>query len=214
MVSGTVFEVTTESVRPLAGVRVVAWTGWDIGDASATTDVAGRYQISGLRDNHGGPIPLQALTAVKEGYSQPCRARIDQWLAGSADEVNVYVVADDVLITGGMPALLPVSGPVLSGTVFRRGSNGGDPVAGAEVAVDFTHGYTLVPGVGVRTLTDQVGRYTLCGLTQPYRVFWDEGAGDFPEGSAHVLSRRGAGAPLTRVHVDVRTVTHLDIDVN
>lgn len=199
----------------MSGVRVVALTGWDIGDTSAISDSAGHYQITGLRDDRGRAIPLQELTALKEGYSQPCRPTIDRWLTGSATEVNIYLVANDVLATGGTPPLLPVSGPILSGTVFERGSDRGDPVAGAEVVVDFNNGFIIsAPARGARTVTDAAGRYILCGLTQPYRVFWDEGGEDFAEGSAYVLSRRATDTPVTRLRVDVRVLSHLDIEVD
>ena len=209
--SGTVFEVTHDVVRPLPGARVLAVTGWDLGDTSTVSDSAGRYSISGLRNRQGAVVPLQSLTASAQGYSQPCRPTLDAWLTGTVDGVNIYLVAD-VDLARGTPSQLPTTGPILSGTVFERGTR--RPVAGAEVAVDFSHGFIRFPGAGVRTITDLQGRYTLCGLTQPYQVFWDEGAAPFPQGSAYVLSRRLAGAPFTIDRIDVRALTHLDLEID
>jgi hypothetical protein len=220
--SGTVFEVTSDSVRPLAGAEVVAAHGYSTSSAShGVSGSGGRYELTGLPDLGGGRSPLQSLVAWKEGYSQPCRPTIDDWLAAEVDDVNVYLVANEILATIGVPSLLPLSEPVVSGTVFERSASGGDPVAGANVSVDFSryywrrHGAFHLPGSGPFTVTDSAGRYTLCGLTQPYRPFWDEGGVDFPEGSAYVrVSRPVVDAPVTIVPVDVRTVTQLDIEVD
>lgn len=207
-VSGTVFEVTQELVRPLSGARVRAVTGWDLGDTSAVSDSAGRYKISGLLDPRGQAVPLWSLDASAEGYSQPCRPILDDWLTGTVDDVNIYLVSGAVLARG-TPSHLPTTGPILSGTVLERGTR--RPVAGAEVVVDFSHQFMFA---GARTITDLEGRYTVCGLTQRYHVFWDEGAVYFPQGGAHLLSRRAADARFTIDRIDVRTLTHLDIEID
>lgn len=213
-VFGTVFEVSLHGLRPLEGARVVVASIW--GTKFATTDSAGRYEVSGLHDLLGQTEtpPLQSLNAIKSGYSQPCRPAIGRWLVGADRELNIHLVADDILASTGTPPLLPMAGPVVAGIVFERTAQGRRPVAGAAVAVDFSNGMFRPPAA--HTISDATGRFTLCGLTEPYRVFWDEGAHDFPEGIADAYAhRRAANAPISFAHdIDVRMLTQLELDVD
>jgi hypothetical protein len=210
VVSGTVFELGRDG----AGARVVAASIW--GPKFTTTDSAGRYEVSGLHDLSGKSAtpPLQSLSAIKDGYSQPCRPAIDRWLGGADHDLNIHLVADDILASTGTPSLLPMTGPVVVGVVFERTAQGRHPAAGVAVAVDFSNGMFRPPAA--HTVSDAMGRFTLCGLTQPYRVFWDEGADDFPEGIADVYAhRRAANAPVSFTHdIDVRTLSQLELHVD
>jgi hypothetical protein len=210
-VSGTVFEVTNDSIRPVGGVEILAPTIWGL--RSASSDPAGHYAITGLHDEtgRGAREPLQALFALKEGFSQPCRPTITEWLAGRADEVNIHLVRDEILASSGTPPLLPTDGPIVEGSAFTADGRR-TPLAGVRIEVNFLGFFRPA---SAWTVSDASGRFTLCGLAQPYRPFLDEGGSDFPRGIADIYaSRRAHDAPITALrNVDVRALTRLEIEV-
>jgi hypothetical protein len=210
-VSGTVFEVTNSGLRPVEGAHIMAPTIWGL--RSASSDPAGRFEITGLHDlmGRGSGEPLQSLFALKEGLSQPCRPTITDWLAGRTDEVNIHLVSDEVLASSGMPPLLPTEGPIVEGRAFTADGRR-TALAGVRIEVNFLGFFRPA---SAWTLSDASGRFKLCGLDQPYRPFPDEGGADFPRGIADVYAhRRAHDAPITSLrHVDVRTLTQLDVEV-
>jgi hypothetical protein len=206
-----VFEVTNDGIHPLGGAQIMAATIWGL--RSANSDHAGHYEITGLHDlgGRGEREPLQSLFALKEGYSQPCRPTISEWLAGRADELNIHLVHDDILATSGMPPRYPTDGLIVEGRAITADGRR-TALAGVRIEVNFM-GYFRPPSAW--TVSDASGRFALCGLAQPYRPFWDEGGTDFPRGFADVFAwRRVRDAPVTSLrNVDVRTLTQLDVEV-
>lgn len=210
-VSGTVFEVTNDGIHPLGGAQIMAPTIWGL--RSANSDPAGHYEITGLHDlgGRGDGEPLQSLFAFKDGYSQPCRPTITEWLAGRADDVNIHLAPDDILATSGMPPLFPTDGPIVEGRAITADGRR-TALAGVRIEVNFL-GFFRPPSAW--TVSDASGRFALCGLAQPYRPFSDEGGTDFPRGIADVSARRRAhDAPITSLrNLDVRTLTQLEVEV-
>jgi hypothetical protein len=206
-----VFEVSNGGLGPLRGAEVMAPTMWGL--RTADSDAAGHFEITGLHDlpGRGDGEPLQSLFARKEGYSQPGRPTITEWLAGRTDEVNIHLVADDILASSGMPPLLPIDGPSVEGRAFTADGRR-TALAGVRIEINFL-GYFDPPSAW--TVSDASGGFTLCGLAQPYRPFLDEGGTDFPRGLADIYARRRThDAPITSLrNVDVRGLTRLDVEV-
>ena len=209
--SGTVFEVTTDGMHPVGGAEILAPTIWGL--RSANSNPAGHYEITALHDlaGRGDGEPLQSLFASKEGFSQPCRPAITDWLAGRADHVNIHLVRDDLLASSGTPPLLPTDGPIVEGSAFTADGRR-RPMAGVRIEVNFLGFFRPA---SAWTVSDRSGRFTLCGLAEPYHPFLDEGGFDFPRGIADVYAhRRAHDAPITSLHnLDVRAVTRLEIEV-
>jgi hypothetical protein len=209
-ISGLVLELTPGGTQPLADTRVSLITSF--GNLRETnTDAAGRFEITALR-SEGGQAPTAppvTLTARRDGYSQPCRPAIDRWIGGSANDVQIHLVRNDALISGTMLHMLQ-SGHSVSGIVRDR--RRGTPVPGARIEVLFSGGsFTFADA---HTVSGFDGRFTLCGLTQPYSRYWDEGGSHFPFGQALFNAHR-SGFPVYRIGlVDVRHVGELAVDID
>jgi hypothetical protein len=149
-ITGVVYDSTADGHRPLPGVAIDISVEYQSWPPTITTDSAGRYRAAG-----GGG---RKLVAEKAGYSQPCRVPI---IATDRDQ-HVYLVANDLLTTTGVPASMPIVEPVLRGRVFERTAQGEQPVVGAGVVLDFTAGMGWAPSA--TTVTDASGRYLLCNV--------------------------------------------------
>ena len=115
------------------------------------TDADGRFSVPGA----GRGLKI---IATKADYSQPCRIPVD----GSSDHYEVFLVRNAVLAVDGVPASLPLPGPLLTGRVFERTTGGPQPIAGASVVIDFTGGMGWAPSA--TTITDALGRYVVCNV--------------------------------------------------
>jgi hypothetical protein len=91
---------------------------------------------------------------------------------------------------------MPVGQPTLQGTVFERTAGHVRPAQGVKVTGDFSGGIGWAPNA--TTVTDEAGRYLLCGL-------------DGNTGLELVVQR--PGQPNRFVPVDIRTTTTLDIEL-
>jgi hypothetical protein len=202
-VSGIVYEASADGVRSLSGVRVVVDSHSAFGPEPTTTDVSGRYSASGLSPYNAANLAdlVTGVIAVKDHYSQPCRPRIDQWHGGVASGVDVYLVPDAELRSTGTPASLPMLPTVLSGAVLERTPFGSRPLGGATVIADF--GWGMSTAGHLVTYSDDTGRFLLCGFSQSYSPFWDEGATPFPTGKSRL-----------RVFKSGMSETNLDVDVS
>jgi hypothetical protein len=153
---------------------------------SLTTDANGRYTWLG----NGSGLKV---VAQKAGYSQPCRVSLRPTTA----DQDLYVVANETLATSGVPASMPIVGPVLTGRVFERTSNGERPVSGATVILDFTGGMGWARSA--TTITDAAGRYLLCNVE-------DVGFGFYA-----FVSKPGYTEAF--VHVNVKPLATFDIEL-
>jgi hypothetical protein len=208
--SGVVYESAGDRRTPLPDARVVvAATG---GGGIAISDATGRYEISRpLPINSATEISIMGVIAEKSGYSQPCRPSIEQWRDGIAEQVDIYLVADAILESTGIPRSVPVLASTLAGRVLERRGSFMHPVAGARVMADYTGMYRAAQ---IGTVSDANGRYFLCGFAQPFRVFWDEVGDDFPEGQVTLhVSRRGF-ITSTVSGIDTRSVRELDLELS
>ena len=95
------------------------------------------------------------------GYKQPCRVAV---MRTDADH-DLYLVPDDTLSTTGIPASLPLAGPMLTGHVFERSPEGIQRLPGASIVLDFSGGMGWGPVAN--TVTDATGGYVLCNLSTP-----------------------------------------------
>ena len=154
--SGVVYASTAEGLRPLADAPLVVSVEYQSPMPTRTTsDSQGRYRISGLTRNS------IKVVIEKEGYRQPCRAAVT---LTSDSVLDIYVVSDARVVQTGPPASMPITQPVLIGFVFERTLSGVKPVAGVQVAVDYSLGLGgWEPSA--TTLTDAAGRYLLCGVS-------------------------------------------------
>jgi hypothetical protein len=211
--SGVVYEVTPDGIRPSDGARILAMTVYVGSDPPLVTGPTGRFDFSGgLRDVTGRSSgnPIMSLAATKEGFSQPCRPAIDRWAQGSTDDVEVYLVADTLLSTAGTPSSMPIVPSVLSGRAVERSPSGERGVAGVRVSADFSAGYWGY--VDASTVSDASGRFVLCGMSQPYASYVDEGGVGFPTGIVEIGYQR-PGFLNRGVTIDVRGSASLELDV-
>ena len=152
--SGTVYESKPGGPEPLARVPLDISVEYQSHSPARVTDADGRYRAT-------LPSNLDPITVKVEypGYSQPCVARV----TSDIDTVlDIFVVRDSVAGEGPLPESFPLTPPTLSGVVFERTENGRQPVAGARVVADYSGGMGWGPAA--RTVTDNTGRFTLCGL--------------------------------------------------
>jgi hypothetical protein len=161
--SGVVFEHTSAGPRPQPGVPLLvrSW-GSPGGPLEVTSDVNGRYEISG--------VPAGAVTigpSIESDYRAPCPAGTDV-LKGNAT-FDVHVVSTTLLSSEGAPASMPRTAIWISGVVFERTSEGVRPIARATVDLA---GDDSDRSVFSTTLTDAAGGYLLC--TAPPGVGTDQ----------------------------------------
>ena len=125
--NGIVYEVSVGSRRPLASVGLDISVEYQSWPPSRFTDSEGRFSAPNVG-------PGLKIAATKTGHSQPCRVQVRTPTALH----EVYLVADEVLSTTGIPPSMPITGPVLTGRVFERTAAGEMPVSGAFITLDFT----------------------------------------------------------------------------
>jgi hypothetical protein len=148
--TGIVYEMSVDSRRPLASVGLDISVEYQSWPPSTFTDSEGRFTA-----NVG---PGLKIAATKAGYSQPCRVPTRT----QTEPHEVYLVADEVLSTTGIPPAMPITGPLLTGRVFERTAAGDLPVSGAFVILDFTGGMGWAPSA--TTVSDATGHYLLCNV--------------------------------------------------
>lgn len=184
--TGVVYESTAAGRRPLPDVPLDLSVEYQSWPPSLTTDANGRYTWLG----NGSGLKV---VAQKAGYSQPCRVSLRPTTA----DQDLYVVANETLATSGVPASMPIVGPVLTGRVFERIANGERPLSGATVILDFTGGMGWAPSA--TAITDATGRYLLCNVE-------DVGFGFYA-----FASKPGYAAAF--VHVNVKPPAMFDIEL-
>ena len=150
--NGIVYEARMDSRLPLASVGLDISVEYQSWPPSTLTDHEGRFTAPNVG-------PDLKIAATKAGYSQPCRVPVRT----PTEPHEVYLVADEVLSTTGIPPIMPITGPVLSGRVFERTAAAGEvPVSGAFITLDFTGGMGWAPSA--TTVSDATGRYLLCNV--------------------------------------------------
>ena len=149
--NGIVTEVSVDSRRPLASVGLDISVEYQSWPPSTFTDSEGRFTAQNVG-------PGLKIAATKTGYSQPCRVPVRT----QTEPHEVYLVADEVLSTTGIPPAMPITGPVLTGRVFERTAAGDLPVRGASITLDFTGGMGWAPSA--TTVSDATGHYLLCNV--------------------------------------------------
>ena len=154
--NGIVYEAGAGSRRPLAAVGLDISVEYQSWPPSTFTDSEGRFTARNVG-------PDLKIAATKMGYSQPCRVAVRT----PTEPHEVYLVADAVLSTTGIPAAMPVTGPVLTGRVFERTTAGELPVSGASITLDFTGGMGWAPSA--TTVSDATGHYLLCNVEDSTR---------------------------------------------
>jgi hypothetical protein len=138
-----------EGTRPLAGVTVDQ--GYGPG-AWVITDANGAFQLRA-----GLSVPSEGwLRTTKHGYAQPCAERI----TGNGPYTLQMV---SLAALNGIPLASPSGFRTVSGVVRQMTSDGLQPVAGAWV--DFEPD-PISDWDAAATLTDAIGRFSLCGLPQ------------------------------------------------
>lgn len=152
ILSGTVYEYTLLGRRALPNVPLDISVEYQSHAPRFTSDSEGHYSFSGAS---GEQLKVRAEAP---GYSQPCRAGT---VLNGDTTLNVHLVPDTILSTSGLPALMPIVEPRVSGQVFERTPQGSQPISGARIIGDFTGGLGWAPSA--TTLTDAFGRYVLCG---------------------------------------------------
>jgi hypothetical protein len=155
-VSGVVHEHTASGPRPLPQLSFTVRltdAGWGDrgGGTLVTSDASGRYSV---RSDEGTIVTM--VLPAESGYHAPCPSGIDVLTADAT--MDIHVVADATLTTTGVPSSLPVSGPLVSGGVLERSTDGQQPVSGATIDL-FTDASGVVKGT---TLTDRRGAFLLC----------------------------------------------------
>jgi hypothetical protein len=149
--NGIVYEVNADSRRPLASVGLDISIEYQSWPPSTFTDSNGRF----TRANVG---PGLKIAATKSGYSQPCRVQVRT----PTELHEVFLVANELLSSTGIPPGMPITGPVMDGRVFERTAAGERPVSGVSITLDFTGGMGWAPSA--TTVSDATGRYLLCNV--------------------------------------------------
>jgi hypothetical protein len=154
-VTGMVYELDAQGQRrPVAGVSVMVYL-YGMGGGHWMTDVtdaAGRYELWGLPEDK-----TAVISAVKQGYVQPCGAWV--LIAGSYVR-DIEIVATSLGGAAATAAARRGSTPFLTGVVYEQRSGGArTPIANAMV----TLGGGLMPAAAT-TVTDDLGRYLLCSV--------------------------------------------------
>ena len=154
--TGVVYEATTAGRRPLAGVGLDVSVEYQSWPPKVFSDTTGRYRVPNM-------LVSGSLKIIAEmpGYKQPCRVAVMQT---DADQ-DLYLVPDDTLSTTGIPASLPLAGPMLAGHVFERSPEGIQRLPGASIVLDFSGGSGWGPVAS--TVTDATGGYVLCNMGSP-----------------------------------------------
>ena len=149
--NGIVYDVRVDSRRPLASVGLDISVEYQSWPPSTFTDSEGRFTALNVG-------PGLKIAATKTGYSQPCRVPVRT----QTEPSEVYLVADEILSTTGIPPAMPITRPVLTGRVFERTTAGELPVSGAFVTLDFSGGMGWAPSA--TTVSDATGQYLLCNV--------------------------------------------------
>jgi hypothetical protein len=138
--------------------RAWAWTfrsSISRGPQTSRPTLTVAYRLAGL------PSQNLKVRAEKVGYSQPCAA---PFTSAGDTVLDVYMVADAILSTTGVPSSMPIRQPIIMGTVSERMADGSTQrLSGVRVIADFTAGLGWSPSA--TTVSDATGRYFLCGVT-------------------------------------------------
>jgi hypothetical protein len=118
------------------------------------SDANGRYEATGFP----GRASINMTIPPEQGYRAPCPLALQ--LLSRNSILDLDVVSNVTLSTGGIPKSLPTHFPTVSGTVSETASGGAIPVGGA--AVDLFYGPISEFGVMASTLADPSGRYLVC----------------------------------------------------
>jgi hypothetical protein len=155
-ISGTVYEHGPFGQRPLPNTPVDVSSRWLYFIPTVVTDVNGRYSAQGHEQTE------YKARVDSPGFYQPCYA--GTFLQSLPVTLDAHVVSGDTLVSTGLPETLPLIDPVVRGRVFERTPHGEQPIAGASVIVDFGDYENLrSPAPFITTLTDNQGRYVVCG---------------------------------------------------
>jgi hypothetical protein len=196
--TGVVFETTKQGRRPVPGARVfvvdlIDGPYGDYGWSELLSDTNGRFSLANVFP--GRPVKITAYVGPLSGlWNQSSLFQV----CAVHPTINGDTTADVELVQAG---ILPTTSgsPTLSGVVFET-SNGRRPVGGVPIL----YSSNSHDGADVYTQTDADGRYSFCSL---------------PLGTGYVLAGcAGAVTPFpgfrfTKVHVEIRRDTVLDVDV-
>jgi len=156
---GTVTDSSSAGVSASAGTWVNAWVQllsgfgyhyWWFASGATITDSAGSYAFPGIPQ--GARVHVEVS---KAGYRQQCASPIVT-VSSDSLRVDARLVSSDV-ISATAPSQAPGHRSI-SGVV--RGASG-SPIAGTPVFADILGGDGVVVA---STVTDDLGRYLLCGL--------------------------------------------------
>ena len=157
--SGTVLEHTGEGPRPLPNAPLIVSIGFSP-YLQVTSDATGRYSISDVPNGAFSNGSISIAPAAGSGYYAPCP---NGGVLVRDRPVDVHVVSGTLLSTTGMPASVPLLGPIwVSGKVFESTPQGPLPIAGALVNMGNSDVDLFGVWRGSTTLTDAAGRYLLC----------------------------------------------------
>ena len=193
-ISGTVYQVTNSGAQPLAGAVVTAQVGGD--SRQVVADAAGGYSVDVPASSPGSVLVW--LFGRKSGFSSPCRPSLDSWRRSHRARVDLFLVANQILSTSGMPPYYPLTPPAISGTVRFNGI----PIKGVPVLASISGQKSTVAD----TFSDSTGRYTLCGLNPPPNP-------DFAASFLWIGASRSPG-PWFGGYVDLRSTAAFDIAVD
>jgi hypothetical protein len=151
--SGRIFESSPEGVRGSAGAAVRVWTGAAGALPSAVTDADGRFEIANI------PVgELAHLLVEKTGYAQQCAAL--PVLMNRNTTADAQLTRLEALATSPSALAPPAPGfRAISGVAFEVAGGERRPVSRLTVAY-------LLGGEfpAAFTVTNDAGRYLLCGL--------------------------------------------------
>ena len=150
--SGMIWIHGADGIRPN---RDGAYFGWiETATSGRTTgrltaDATGRYS---LNVSHGTRVRLLGV-----GMYQPCAVTVT--ITGAATR-DIHLVEDPRQLGARLPEALASQSPLITGLVYETTSAGRVPVQDARVETDGLFGLGLVTAT---TLTDDEGRFVLCG---------------------------------------------------
>ncbi len=148
-VSGVLTLRTTSGTAPLAnagiGGYVIMTSGNSYGMAPVVTDANGRYHFTQV------PNGVVVLTGDAPHVYQPCAAIAT--VSGASGDKDFEMVD-----SAAVGQFTPTGSPTLSGVVYRKTDAGRAPIAGAVIEYEYS------PVIAARTITDALGRYSLCHL--------------------------------------------------
>ena len=156
VVSGMLSETVAGVSRPLAGQKVVLWTGNST--ETVSTDEHGRYaaQMPKSRVFVSGWHPPD--------QQQPC-------LASAAVDKNTTIDVEVVPVGSSSIPASAVS-PMITGFVYETTPQGRNPLRGVHVSVD-----AAVDVWVAYTRTDITGRFVLCNVNVPVQIVVSAGNG-------------------------------------